>query len=160
LSYVLKESINGANEVTGRAVLRNQIPFRASALDAKGLPVAWELQNFGHLGIKPNADPDRDGMSNLQEYLAGTNPNNANSVLRVTTGSFASEGTNASLTWNSVTTRFYYPQKTLDLTTPVWMDTGLGLVSPFAGSTTTAGLTDTNAPARFYRVQAVRPLMP
>jgi len=48
------------------------------ALDSNGLPIAWEMQNFGHTGVDPNADPDHDGMSNLQEYLAGTNPNDAN----------------------------------------------------------------------------------
>ncbi len=42
------------------------------AMDTNGLPVAWELLNFGHTGVDPNGDPDGDGMSNLQEYLAGT----------------------------------------------------------------------------------------
>ena len=52
--------------------------------DANGLPDWWELQYFGHLtGTDPNADPDHDGMSNLQEWLAGTNPTNASSVLRL-----------------------------------------------------------------------------
>ena len=32
------------------------------ALDSNGLPIAWELQNFGHTGVDPNADPDGDGM--------------------------------------------------------------------------------------------------
>jgi hypothetical protein len=59
-----------------------------------------------------------------------------------------------------VNTRFYYLQKTTNLITQVWTDSGLGLVSPSAGSTTTAGFMDTDAPARFYRVQAVRPLTP
>jgi hypothetical protein len=36
----------------------------------------------------------------------------------------------------------------------------LGLIPPSAGSTTMAGFTDTTAPIRFYRVQALRPLMP
>lgn len=46
--------------------------------DGNGLPDWWELEYFGHLtGTDPNADPDHDGMSNLQEWLAGTNPTNA-----------------------------------------------------------------------------------
>jgi len=40
------------------------------------------------------------------------------------------------------------------------VDNGLGLVSPSAGASTMAGFNDTSAPARFYRVQAVRPLTP
>ena len=32
---------------------------------------------FGHLGVDPNADPDQDGLSNLEEYRNNTNPLNA-----------------------------------------------------------------------------------
>jgi len=128
--------------------------------DGSGLPIAWELINFGQTGVDPNADPDGDGMSNYQEYLAGTDPNNPDSVLRITAESFLSGGTSAMLTWNSVPTRYYYIYTTPGLSSPNWTDSGLGLISPSAGSTTTAGFTDTSAAARFYRVQAVRPLMP
>ena len=129
-------------------------------LDTNGLPVAWELLNFGTSGVDPNADPDHDGLSNAQEYLAGTNPNKANSALRLTAASFAPGGTNASLTWSSVPTRFYYIQKTPSLGSASWADSGLGLISPSAGSTTTAALMDANAPFRLYRVKAALPLAP
>ena len=130
------------------------------AIAPDGLPVAWLLQNFGTTNVNASADPTGKGMTIGQDYLAGTDPNSFTSLLKITAESFASGGTSASLTWNSVPTRFYYVQKTTGLSSPVWTDSGLGLVTPAAGSTTTAGFTDTNAPARFYRVQAVRPLMP
>ena len=60
----------------------------------------------------------------------------------------------------SVLTRYYYIQQTPSLSSPVWTDSGLGLISPAIGSTTTAGFADTNAPVRFYRVEAVLPLSP
>jgi hypothetical protein len=47
--------------------------------DGNGLPDAWELSNFGHLGVDPQADPDGDGLTNLQESQRGTNPNAADS---------------------------------------------------------------------------------
>ncbi len=48
--------------------------------DGSGLPVAWELAYFGVTGVNPDADPDRDGVSNYEEYLDGTDPTNPKSV--------------------------------------------------------------------------------
>ena len=128
--------------------------------NADGIPDAWELQNFGTISINVNADPDGDGVSNLREYLEGTNPNDATSVFTITAFSFAPDGASATLTWNSVPTRFYYAQKSTDLSSSGnWADSGLGLIAPTGGSTS-ASFTDTNAPARFYRIEAVRPLEP
>ena len=124
-----------------------------------GIPDAWELQNFGTINIDPNADPDHDGMSNRQEYLAGTNPNNPLDYLKITAQSFGPGGATATLTWNSVLTRQYYIEKTLKLTPPTWSDSGLGLILP-GGASTMGTFSDTNAPMRFYRVRAVRPLAP
>jgi|ERR1039458_7340839 hypothetical protein len=133
--------------------------IRQGALAPNGLPIAWLLNNFGTTNVDASADPDHDGSSNLQEYFAGTNPNDASDCLRITSKSFASGGTNATITWKSASTRFYYVQKTLSLTSPVWMDSNLGLIAP-DGISTTRSFNDTNAPMRFYRVRVVRPLMP
>lgn len=134
--------------------------IQQGTLAPDGLPIAWLLSNFGTTNVNANADPDGDGMSNEQEYLAGTDPNNPNSNLQITSESFAPGGTSANLTWNSVPSRYYVIQKTLDLTATNWSDSGLSLIAPSAGSRTTAQFSDTNAPSRFYRVQAVRPLIP
>jgi hypothetical protein len=50
-------------------------------LDGNGLPDDWERLYFGAIGVDPGADPDHDGMTNLQEYQAGTNPLDNNSHL-------------------------------------------------------------------------------
>jgi hypothetical protein len=134
--------------------------IQKGALAPDGLPIAWLLSNFGTTNVNASADPTGKGMTVMQDYLAGTNPNNVNSLLRITAESVATGGTSANLTWDSVPSRLYYLQKATNLTTQVWLDSGLGLVSPSAGATTTAGFTDASAPARFYRVQAVRPLTP
>lgn len=46
----------------------------AGDADHNGLPDAWEIQYFGHTGNDPGADPDADGLSNLQEFQLGRNP--------------------------------------------------------------------------------------
>jgi hypothetical protein len=132
--------------------------IQQGTLGTNGLPTAWSLQNFGTTAVDPNADPDGDGSSNAQEYLAGTDPNSASSNLQITSFSFAPGGTTTSVTWNSVPNRYYYLQKELTLSLS-WVDSGLGLIGS-GGTTTGVGYSDTNAPSRFFRVQAVRPLMP
>ena len=54
-----------------------------------GIPNWWRQQHFGNAMTTNSVscaacDPDGDGLSNLQEFLAGTDPNNAASSLRIT----------------------------------------------------------------------------
>ena len=69
-----------------------------------GIPNWWRQLYFGGNGTTTNVpgscatcDPDGDGMSNLQEYLAGTNPTNTASTFRIT--SVMSTGANLLVTW-------------------------------------------------------------
>jgi autotransporter-associated beta strand protein len=66
-------SINGILQING-----NNLEFTTDQ-DADGLPDAYELANTNPpsaTGLNPSDDLDNDGFTNLQEYLAGTNPNN------------------------------------------------------------------------------------
>ena len=129
--------------------------------DGNGLPDAWELLNFGATNIDPTADPDNDGMSNLDEYVAGTKPKDATSGLRITAIAAPTPGTVVSLTWNSESNRFYNVQELVDLSLPAgWFDSGLGTISPDGGLSTSRTIQNTNATVRFYRVKAFRPLLP
>jgi hypothetical protein len=56
-------------------------------LGSDGLPDAWMIQYFGHADPRSSDlsrsgdDPDGDGWTNLQEFLAGTDPRDATSGL-------------------------------------------------------------------------------
>jgi hypothetical protein len=67
--------VQATNEGT-QGILSMQIVFGATT--ASGIPYAWAVAN----GLDPNdpnlanEDPDHDGLTNLQEYQLGTDPNN------------------------------------------------------------------------------------
>jgi len=79
--------------------------------DGDGLPDSWEIAH----GLNPysawgddgaNGDPDGDGMTNLEEYLAGTDPNDDDSVFEVTDVDRDVQG-QVTITWSSAPGMFY-----------------------------------------------------
>ena len=84
-----------------------------------GIPDWWKRQ-YGFSITDPtvaNADPDNDGFTNLQEYLAGTNPLDASSFLKV--GDFARpaavESEGLAISWAPVAGRSYNLERSCDL---------------------------------------------
>jgi len=67
---------DGLLEDTQRAV---QIINSADDTDGDGMPDAWEMAHFGTLDRDGTGDFDGDGISDLDEYLYGTNPNGSDS---------------------------------------------------------------------------------
>jgi hypothetical protein len=86
-----------------------QVSLNSSGL----LPDAWQLQYFGHLGVDPSADPDGDGMSNYREYLAGTNPIDAQSRFQIVR--VRPDPTGPFVDWSSVTGKLYTIQRSAAL---------------------------------------------
>ena len=82
--------------------------------NANGLPDAWETA----YGITdPNGDNDGDGQRNRQEYLAGTNPTNALSFLKVAISAAAGQAT---LRFGAISNLTYTLQYADSLNTAVW----------------------------------------
>lgn len=78
-------------------------------LDRDGLPDDWENERLGPLPSGTADDPDLDGSSNYAEFLAGTDPASADSVLRVSgLEQRGPDGLSAIvLTWEADPTRDY-----------------------------------------------------
>jgi NHL repeat-containing protein len=114
-----------------------------------GIPDWWQLAHFGHIGIDPNADPDQDGMSNYQEFWAGTDPLDATSFFAIKS-LVVSVGGYAQISWQSVSGKTYTVQYSDDLKT--WNSLGDSMV----GNGSTISVSDTTstqqAPHRMYRV--------
>ncbi len=53
----------------------------AADSDSDGLADDWELQYFSSLGQSGTNNPDGDGLSNEAEYISGTNPNYAETLI-------------------------------------------------------------------------------
>lgn len=146
--------------LSNSAALVQTDSFDPGLLAPNGLPVPWLITYFGTTNVSGTADSDNDGVSNANEYLAGTSPIDANSTLRITSQSFANQGIGVTLQWSSVSNRLYHIEKTLSLSAPVWTESALGTIAPDAGAFTLRGYVDRPAPMRFFRIRAARPLLP
>jgi hypothetical protein len=129
-----------------------------------GIPNGWK-QRYGFDPFDPtvaSADPDGDGMSNLQEYLAGTDPTNSASVLRIT--SILPEGNDILITWSAVTNKTYVVQVATNSSdgsyTNAFTDLATVIV-PAAPAITQTNYLDvgaaTNGWSRFYRIRLATP---
>src|SRR5262249_2503477 len=82
-------------------------------LDGEGLPGAWQFQYLASTNPMAAADPDGDGLTNLQEFRAGTNPNRASSTLRIS--SVASSNGILRMRFESVAGKAYQLEHTATL---------------------------------------------
>jgi hypothetical protein len=81
--------------------------------DGDGMTDAWELLHFGTGGANPDDDYDHDGLSNLREFRAGTNPKDATSVFEVVDITPVSGGVR--LRWSSVAGKIYRVRRSASL---------------------------------------------
>jgi glycosidase len=127
--------------------------------DSDGIPDWWMLAYFNHPtgqsgdNSMANQDADGDGISNLQEFLAGTDPTDPNSAFRITNISIV--GDDVDVTWTT------QPNKTNQLerssvlgTNASWFSVGPLTIGTGSPVTQTDFGAATNPPA-FYRVLLV-----
>jgi hypothetical protein len=83
--------------------------------DGDSLADAWEMQHFGSLAQNGSGDPDGDGVNNLREYRAGTNPTDPNSRFELLEISKVPNG--VSIQWTSQPERTYRVKRSTSLLT-------------------------------------------
>jgi hypothetical protein len=116
--------------------------------DQDGLADIWERRYFGHItNAVPDNDPDRDGLTNQDEYLAGTDPDDVHSTLSADVD--ARSGGGNLIRWTSQSGRSY---------SILWTDNLTNRFRPLATNLPAQNAwTDTvhNADAKgFYRIEA------
>jgi hypothetical protein len=128
--------------------------------DSDGIPDWWTQQYFGHAGgqagdlSRPGDDADRDGRTNLEEYILGTNPNSPDSALAELTITRTSPST-TSLTFRTIHDRRYQISYRNSLS-GAWQTAG----NPIFGTGSTGNYidngTDTGSPpttTRYYKLE-------
>jgi glycosidase len=129
--------------------------------DGDGIPDWWMLGYFNHPTGQSNDnslasdDADGSGFSNLQDYLAGTDPLNPSTAFRITNISIV--GSDVQVTWTTE------PNKTNQLqsssapgTNSTWNNVGSITLGTGLPATQTDFGAATNNPLLFYRVWLVQ----
>ena len=104
-----------------------------------------------NLTVDPGLDSDGDGMPDWAEALAGTNPNDANSVLRLSADVQLAQGGGLVIKWSSVAGKTYSVQRSSNLT-----QSFTSLAANIPATVPLNQFTDhaaTNAGPYFYRIQ-------
>jgi hypothetical protein len=128
--------------------------------NANGLADAWEEQYFPGQTPDPEADADDDGVSNLREYIAGTNPTSKSSAFKPR--GYSTDGV-YTMPMETVLGRTYKVYASKDLATWHLQETiqGDGTTKTFTldqGAITSGPLHSTSNPSSiFYRVEVILP---
>ncbi len=126
--------------------------------DRDGMADAWEVYYFGTLGQDGTGDADQDGLSDLAEYIAGTNPTNSASASLL---SIVQPGGQPVISFTALAaqgvgyaglSRYYSLETKSDLGAGGWADVA-GYTELLATNQVVTYPMPTDAPLRFYRMR-------
>jgi hypothetical protein len=124
--------------------------------DGDGLPDSWEERYFGSTNSSEgaaSADPDGDGLTNLEEFRAGSDPLHPESASRIL--SVQMVGNDVQLFFAAVQGKAYQLEWSDRMRDGVWKAAG----DPVTGKGSVLRLVDkggAGALSRFYRVRVLR----
>jgi hypothetical protein len=124
----------------------------AADVNHNGLPDDWEAA-YGLSGQGPSQDSDGDGGTNGEEFLAGTDPTNAEDCLSITAIEAVSGGEQVSV--RTVLGKLYRVERSDSLPAGLWSQVGADL----SGTGGIRQILDPDAPSlrrAFYRVRLVQ----
>ncbi len=95
--------------------------------DNDSIADAWEITHFSNTttSISPTSDYDKDGFSDLEEFIAGTAPKDAQSLLKVEEITAGADG-EVTLRWQGVAGKNYTLQNSTSLTGD-WTPIAIGI---------------------------------
>jgi hypothetical protein len=119
--------------------------------DSDSLPDTWELAWFGTLARNGADDFDADGMTDLQEYLAGTNPKDAADYFHILSVSVTANG--LKILFHAAGNRTYSVLYSTGSPAGPWHKLA---DAPVSSNPASVEITDTNlvSDSRFYRLVA------
>jgi hypothetical protein len=143
--------LDGNPRIVGRTVDIGAYEYQGSNLGLP-IPIPW-LRQYGLPtdGSADYVDTDGDGMNNWQEWIAGTNPTDNTSSLRMT--SIVPNGVSGVIvTWQSVSGVTYYIQRGTNLGAQPAFTTLQGNLAGQVGTTSYLDTTPGSGNSVFYRV--------
>ena len=151
-TYACSSAYRDSNLATGTVTVTERFSV------GDGIPDWWRQYYFGGDGKTTNAqscataDPDGDGMNNLTEYQAGSNPLDGRSAIRV----FALDATGnvVNIHFSSELGQSFFLERTSDLMTGGWANVGSNIWGHMDSSTAGDALTN-KAPKAFYRIRVL-----
>jgi autotransporter-associated beta strand protein len=145
-------AISGSSDLTGIPVgttaklstsVAGGVDLVIDDSDEDGLPVSWEMSNFGNLTQTAAGDKDGDGSSNLVEYRLNLNPSSGASAFRATCNGHL-------ISWPSAPGVVFTVKRNLLLTSGGWQT----IATVIGGAGTVSSYSDPSSFAKaFYRVE-------
>ncbi len=125
---------------------------RTNSAYGDGIPDSWRLRWFGTTNNSlsaSNACPSGDGVNNWKKFVAGVDPNTANSFPKVNPKTAVTAGYTASIHWPSVSGKKYAIERSATLFNGSW-----SILTTNTGNGGDMGYDDnTTNKVKFYRVR-------